>query len=50
MKISVTKATKVKVVFQGKLNMSQEVILSSKDAQKLGEILINKRSGSFKTK
>jgi hypothetical protein len=50
MKISVRQATKVRIRFEGKVNMSQEVVLDKKDAQKLGEILVNKKQSFFKTK
>ena len=50
MKIFVHQAAKVKIRFEGKINMSQEVVLDKKDAQKLGEILLGKRQSSFKTK
>jgi hypothetical protein len=50
MKVSVRQATKVRIRFDGRINMNQEVILEKKDAQKLGEILVNKKQSSFKTK
>jgi len=50
MKISVNQTSKVKIRFEGKINMNQEVILDRKDAQKLGEILVSKKQFSFKTK
>lgn len=50
MKVSVSQTAKVKIRFEGKINMNQEVILNKKDAQKLGEILVNKKQSSFKTK
>lgn len=50
MKISVKQNKKTELKFQGKINMAQEVILDKKDAEKLGKILVGKKSSSFETK
>lgn len=49
MKIIVQQDEKVKITFQGKINMSQEVIISKDDARKLSEILTQAESKSFDT-
>lgn len=49
MKIIVQQTEKVKITFQGKINMSQEVVISKDDAQKLSEILAKQESESFDT-
>lgn len=50
MKIYVNYSDKVKIRFEGKKNMSQEIVLSKKDTQKLAEKLASKKSSSFETK
>ncbi len=49
MKIIVQQGQKVKLIFQGKINMSQEVMISKDDAHKLSEILTKDESASFDT-
>lgn len=50
MKISVKQNKKVSIRFQGKLNMSQEMVLSKSTAKKLGKILTGKKSATFNVK
>ncbi|MEM2915773.1 MAG: hypothetical protein QXT19_00200 [Candidatus Woesearchaeota archaeon] len=49
MNISVETNGKVVIRFKGKVNMSQEVLLSKADAKRLGEILSAGKSESFET-
>lgn len=49
MKISVTQGEKVIIKFQGKINMSQEIAISQKDASQLGKILTDAETTSFET-
>ncbi len=47
--ITVTQKKNVKIVFKGKVNMSQTVTLSPEDAKKLAKALQSTQSTSFKT-
>lgn len=49
MKITVSSNEKVHIVFEGKINMKQEVVLEQDDAKKLSNILLE-GSGNFDTK
>ncbi|MEM4247132.1 MAG: hypothetical protein QXR48_02715 [Candidatus Woesearchaeota archaeon] len=49
MNVAVETDEKVVIRFKGKMNMSQEVVLSKADAKHLGEILSAGKSESFET-
>ena len=50
MRIAITVEELVRLKFEGKINMSQEVVLNQEDAKKLGELLTKMESASFETK
>lgn len=50
MTISIDVKEQVRIKFQGKINMSQEVVLHPEDAKKLGELLSTLTPTSFETK
>ena len=49
MKIVVEQSDKVQLKFEGKINMSQQIVISKADAQKLAQILTKGESSSFET-
>jgi len=49
MKITVEQNENTKIKFQGKINMSQEIILNKNNAKKLGQILLDEKSEEFET-
>lgn len=49
MKITVKQTKMVQIKFVGKINMSQEIIISKRDAQKLSKILASEKASTFET-
>jgi hypothetical protein len=49
MTISIEVDEKVHLKFEGKINMSQEVVISRDDAKKLSDLLAKQQPDSFET-
>lgn len=50
MRIAVNIAEKVNILFEGLINMKQEITINKEDAKKLGKILLSDKSEEFNTK